>query len=55
MIIQLFIFGLFFLGFGIFSLIKKKIFIGWTFILLGGMTIATGIIAVILYPHILPF
>jgi hypothetical protein len=55
MIIQLFVFGFLFLGFGIFALIKKKKFIGWMFILMGLMVNAVGIIAVYLYPHLLPF
>ena len=55
MIIQLFVFALAFIGFGIFSLIKKKKIIGYMFILLGLMLFATGAIAVYFYPHIMPF
>lgn len=55
MIIQLFIFAFLFAGFGVFSVIKKKKFVGVTFILLGLMLFAVGAIAVYLYPHINPF
>jgi len=54
LILQLFIFALFFLGFGIFSILKKKIFIGFTFALLGTLLIVIGLVAVYLYPNILP-
>jgi hypothetical protein len=55
MIIQLFIFALFFIGFGIFSIVRKRKFLGYFFILLGLLTFAIGAIVVKLYPHTLPF
>ena len=55
MIITLFAFAAFFLGFGLYSMIKNKRFIGLTFMLLGLMILAVGLIAVYMYPHILPF
>jgi hypothetical protein len=54
MILQLFIFALAFVGFGIFSLLKKKKFVGWMFILLGFMLLVVAIITVYYYPHTLP-
>jgi len=55
MIIQLFVFALFFIVFGIISLIRKKKLIGFFFILLGIMTFVIGAVVVYLYPHTLPF
>lgn len=55
MILQLFIFAILFVGFGIFSVFKKKRFVGGMFILLGLMLIAVGSIAIYIYPHINPF
>jgi hypothetical protein len=55
MIVQLFVFAVFFLGFGIFSLIRKRKFLGFTFALLGIMLLIVGGVAVYLYPHIWPF
>jgi len=55
MIIQLFIFALFFIVFGIISLIRKKKLIGFFFILLGILTFVIGAVVVYLYPHTLPF
>jgi len=53
--LQLYIFALLFFGFGVFAVLKKKIFVGVTFILLGLMLCAVAIIAVYLYPQINPF
>lgn len=55
MILQLFIFAFLFFGFGVFSVLKKKRFVGITFILLGFMLCAVGLIAVYFYPQINPF
>ncbi len=55
MMLQLFIFAFLFLGFGVFSVLKKKRFVGVTFMLLGFMLCIVGVIAVYLYPHINPF
>ena len=55
MIIQLFIFALFFIIFGVFSIFRKRKFLGYFFILLGLLTFAIGAIVVTLYPHTLPF
>jgi hypothetical protein len=55
LILQLFIFSLLFFGFGIFSVIRKKKFVGFTFILLGIMLFVVAALAVYYYPHISPF
>jgi uncharacterized membrane protein HdeD (DUF308 family) len=55
MIIQLFIFALLFLGFGIFNFIRRKRVLGWFFVLLGAFALAIGLIVVRLYPHTLPY
>ena len=55
MITQLFVFSLFFLVFGIFSIIKKKKIIGALFILLGVFVLVIGLVVVYLYPQTLPF
>ena len=55
LIIQLFIFALFFLGFGLFSYFRKKKVIGIMFSLMGIMLIALGIIVVWMYPQTWPF
>jgi len=55
LIAQLFVFALFFIGFGIFSILKKKRFIGFTFVLLGSLLTVIGLIVITLYPHTLPF
>jgi hypothetical protein len=53
MIIQLFIFALFFFGFGIYNFVRRKKILGWFFILLGAFALAIGLIVVRLYPHTL--
>ena len=53
--LQMFIFALFFMGFGIYSVIRKKRFIGFTFILLGLMVFAIAAIVIYLYPEKAPF
>lgn len=55
MILQLFIFALFFIIFGIVTMFRKKKFLGVFFILLGLLTFAIGAVVVYLYPHTLPF
>lgn len=55
LILQLFIFALLFLGFGIFSFFKKKKIIGLTFTLLGFVLITLGIIVIYFYPQTRPF
>ena len=55
MILQLFIFALFFIGFGIYALIRKKRIIGFMFVLLGLMTFAVAFMVVYLYPEKSPF
>lgn len=55
MIIQLFIFAFLFLGFGVYAIIKKKKLVGFTFVLLAFMLLAIATMAVIMYPHIMPF
>jgi len=55
MILQLFIFALLFFGFGVFSVVKKKKFIGVTFILLGLLLFVLAVFVVYLYPHTQPF
>ena len=55
MIIQLFVFALAFLGFGLFSFIKKKKLVGLMFMLLGAMLFAVAAIAVYFYPQSWPF
>jgi amino acid permease len=53
--LQLFIFALLFAGFGFFSVLKKKRFVGITFILLGIMLFAIAAIVVYMYPQTQPF
>ena len=55
LILQLFIFALGFIGFGIFSVIKQKKFIGWVFVLLGIMLFIIAAVVVYYYPHTVPF
>ena len=55
MILQLFIFALFFIGFGTFSVFRKKRLIGFTFILLGLMLFAIALVAIYFYPDKSPF
>jgi hypothetical protein len=55
MIISLFVLALFFIVFGLISLAKKKKIIAWFFLALGVMSTVVGLVAVYLYPHILPF
>ena len=55
MILQLFIFGILFVAFGIFNFVKKKKILGWMFVLLGVFAFVIGLIVVSLYPHTLPF
>jgi hypothetical protein len=55
MILQLFVFAIAFAGFGVFSLFKKKKFVGWMFVLLGFMLLAVAFATVYYYPQTLPF
>lgn len=55
MIIQLFVFAAFFIGFGIFLFFKKKSFLAWMFILAGIVSFVLGYFVVSLYPQTLPF
>jgi hypothetical protein len=55
MILQLFIFAIAFIGFGLYSFFKKKKIIGILFTLLGIMLFAVAVITVIYYPQTLPF
>ena len=55
MITLLFIFALAFIGFGLYSFLKKKKFIGILFTLLGTMLFAVSVVTVIYYPQTLPF
>lgn len=54
LILQLFIFALGFFGFGIFSFIRRKKFVGWLFVLLGVMLFIIATVVVIYYPQTLP-
>jgi hypothetical protein len=55
MIIQLFIFALFFMGFGIYSLIKRKTVIGLLFLILGVLLFIIASFVVSYYPDKMPF
>jgi hypothetical protein len=55
MILQLFIFAVFFIGFGTFAMLKRKKVIGYMFLLLGIMLFAIGSLVVFFYPSTLPF
>ncbi len=55
LILQLFVFALLFMGFGIYAVFRKKNFIGYTFILLGIFLSVIGLVVIYLYPHTLPF
>ena len=55
MMLQLLIFALFFAGFGVFSLIRKKYLIGIAFILLGIMLAAVALAVIHFYPEKSPF
>ena len=55
LIVQLFIFAAFFVGFGLFSFLRKRKLIGFTFALLGMMLLAIASMTVYLYPDKWPF
>ncbi len=55
MIIQLFIFALIFIFFGILFLLKKKKLVAGMFFLLAVFLSVVGAVAIALYPHIWPF
>jgi uncharacterized membrane protein HdeD (DUF308 family) len=55
MILQLFIFAIFFLTFGIYNFTRRKKILGWFFVLLGVFALVIGWIVVRLYPHTMPF
>jgi hypothetical protein len=55
LMLQLFIFALLFLGFGIFSMFRGKKLIGFTFVLMGVMLAVLGLIVIYLYPEKSPF
>jgi len=55
MMLQLFIFAFLFFTFGIISIIRKKRFIGFTFILLGIMLAAVAYAVIMVYPEKSPF
>jgi predicted membrane channel-forming protein YqfA (hemolysin III family) len=54
-ILQLFIFAALFAVFGIFSIIRKKRLLGFTFLLLGLMLFTVAAMVVYLYPEKSPF
>ncbi len=55
MMLQLLIFALFFLGFGAYTLIRKKYVIGVAFVLLGLMLAAVAFTVIHFYPEKSPF
>ncbi len=55
MILQLFIFALVFIGFGVFSIFKRKRFVGWTFVLMGSLLLIVAVFVVFYYPQTVPF
>lgn len=55
LIVQLFIFAAFFLGFGVFSFFRKRVAIGVTFALLGILLLIIASFTIYLYPDKWPF
>lgn len=55
MIVQLFVFALFFIIFGLIAFFRKKKLIGLVFILLAFMVFVLGLMVVYLYPQSWPF
>ncbi|MCB0804759.1 MAG: hypothetical protein KDC05_03120 [Bacteroidales bacterium] len=55
LILQLFIFALFFIVFGLIAVLRKKRLIGVVFFLLGAMVLLLGLTAIYLYPDKSPF
>ena len=55
MIVMLFIYALIFIAIGLLFIFKKKQLVGWMFMLLAVMLAMVGIVAIYLYPHLLPF
>jgi hypothetical protein len=55
MILQLFIFALVFVGFGFFSVLKRKKFVGLTFVLMGSLLLIVALFVAFYYPHTLFF
>lgn len=54
MMLQLMLFALFFIVFGLISVFRKKKFLGWSFILLGAMLMAVAVAVVWIYPQTSP-
>jgi len=55
MIIMLFIYALIFIAIGILFFLKKKMLVGWMFMLLALLLTVVGAVAIYLYPHLWPF
>lgn len=55
MMLQMFIFAAFFMGFGLFSIFRRKRLIGFTFVLLGLMILAVAWVVISIYPDKSPF
>lgn len=55
MLIQLFLFALFFAGFGLFAIFRKKRLVGFTFLLLGILLFSVAWMVIYLYPDKSPF
>jgi len=55
LILQLLIFAILFIGFGIIAIIKRKKLIGFMFLLLGIMLFLIASVVVYYYPSTIPF
>lgn len=54
MMLQLMIFALFFLVFGIIAVIRKRRLVGWSFVLMGIMLMTVSLIVVTIHPNTSP-
>ncbi|MCB2220049.1 MAG: hypothetical protein KQI35_06595 [Bacteroidetes bacterium] len=55
MIVQLFVFAILAMGFGIYALVKKKQMVGVMFLLMGILLLVVGLVVVYVYPHSWPW
>jgi hypothetical protein len=55
MIVQLFVFAILALGFGLYALLRKKHMVGIMFLLMGILLLVVGLVVVYLYPHTWPW
>lgn len=54
MMLQLMLFALFFIIFGLISVIRRKKLLGWSFVLMGVLLMTVALFVVYIYPHTSP-